>query len=245
MQLGQLFGALAQRDRPLLGHLRVDQAPAQRGRGQGLVDAGKGAVGLGQDPGRAAHRLDPGRDDERGVAGLDGAAALDSCLEARAAQAVDGGTGHARGQAGEQGGHAGDVAVLLAGAVGVAHEDVVDGGGVERGRAVQQRAHDMGGEVVGAHARQAAAVAAERGAHGVEDVRGRVHTANTTPGLERQSGAGFVRALGREGLQYAPANACAEYARPERTRWPFSTPRPGPDPSSQAAGVRPPAATSR
>ena len=37
VHLGQLLGAFAERDRPLLGHLRVDHPPAERGRVQRLV----------------------------------------------------------------------------------------------------------------------------------------------------------------------------------------------------------------
>ena len=105
-----------------------------------------------------------------GVAGLDRAARLHRGVEARAAQAVDGGGRHARRQAGEQHGHAPDVAVVLAGAVGVAEHDVVDPRRVEAGARASSAAHDVRGEVVRAHAGERAAGAAERRAHRVEDV---------------------------------------------------------------------------
>src|SRR6185312_883571 len=47
---GQLLRALSERDRPLLGHLRVDHAPTERGRVHRLRDAWM-----------AASRLDPHR----------------------------------------------------------------------------------------------------------------------------------------------------------------------------------------
>ena len=102
--------------------------------------AGKPFSGLSSDPRRAAHRLDAADEHEVGVAGLDRAAGLHRGVEARAAEAVDGAAGDARRQAGEQHGHARDVAVVLAGAVGVAEDDVVDPGGVEVRRALEQRA---------------------------------------------------------------------------------------------------------
>jgi hypothetical protein len=64
--------------------------------------------------------------DGRGVAERDGPRGLDDGFEPGGAQPVDGRARHRGGQTGEQGGHAGDVAVLLAGAVGVAEVHVVD-----------------------------------------------------------------------------------------------------------------------
>jgi hypothetical protein len=48
-------------------------------------------------------------------------------IHARTAQAVDRGAGHFDRQAGEQAGHARDVAVVFAGLVGAAVDDVFDG----------------------------------------------------------------------------------------------------------------------
>src|SRR5690606_6008827 len=61
-----------------------------------------------------------------------------------------------------------DVAVVLARLIRVAEDDVVEAGWIQLG-AVGDRAHDDGREVVGAHARERAARAAEGGAHGVVD----------------------------------------------------------------------------
>ena len=131
---------------------------------------GSASSGFGQHVGRPAHALDAAGDDEVGVAGGDGAARLHHGLAARGAQPVDRDTRHADGQAGEQRGHAGDVAVLLAGAVGVAVVDVLDRRGVEAGVPGDELGDRQGREVVGADARQAAAVAAEGRAHGIDDV---------------------------------------------------------------------------
>ena len=60
-------------------------------------------------------------------------AALLTRLQPRAAEAIDGLARDLDGQPGQQGRHAGHVAVVLAGAVGVAQHDVVDGGRVDAG----------------------------------------------------------------------------------------------------------------
>ena len=102
-----------------------------------LAGPGREALlGLEQHPRRAAHRLHAADEHDVGVAGLDRAAGEHRGVEARAAQAVDGVGGDADvGRPGEQHGHAADVAVVLARAVGVAERDVVDLRGVEVGRA--------------------------------------------------------------------------------------------------------------
>ena len=108
-----MLGALAERDRPAFRHPRVDHPPAEGGRVKLLVRPGKAPLRLQQHPGSTAHRLDPGGDDQRGVAGLDRAAGADRRLEAGAAEPVDGGAGDAGRQARQQHRHAGDVSVVL------------------------------------------------------------------------------------------------------------------------------------
>ena len=49
-------------DRPLLGHRRVDQPPAERRRPRGDVAGGEARSRLGQHPRRPGHRLDPAGD---------------------------------------------------------------------------------------------------------------------------------------------------------------------------------------
>src|SRR6185312_8150368 len=73
-------------------------------------------------------------------------------------------------EAGEQDGHAGDVAVVLAGLVGAAQVDVVDVGGVDADTLDGGRDGDRG-QVVGAHAGERPAVAADRRAHRRDDDR--------------------------------------------------------------------------
>ncbi len=126
-------------------------------------------VGLGQHVGSTAHPLDAAGDHRVGVAGGDRTAGLDQRLGAGRAEPVHGDAGNGDGEPRQQRGHPGDVAVLLAGTVGVAEVDVVDLGRVEPGVPLDQLGDGQRGEVVGAHVREAAAVASERCADGVQE----------------------------------------------------------------------------
>ena len=169
-ELGRdLLGAGTQRLGPLRGEGRVDQPPAD-GRPHHLHLPGHGLVGLGHDVRRPAHALDTTGQDELVVADPDRARRLHDRLGTGGAEPVDGHAGHADRQPGEQRGHPADIAVLLARSVGVAQDHVVDLCGIDFGVAREQLGDRCGGEVVGAHAREAAAEAAERGAYGVEEV---------------------------------------------------------------------------
>ena len=176
---GELLRAGPERDRPLLGHPRVDHPPPQGGRPQLLVIARERALGLQQDPRRPAHRLDPTHQHDRGVAGLDRPAGLGGRLEARRAEPVDGRSRDAGGQPVEEPRHPRDVAVVLAGLVGIPEQDVIDPARIELRRAVEQRAHRVRGEIVGPHGRQASAVPAE----GCSDRIDKVRRAHCSQGL--------------------------------------------------------------
>ena len=108
-------------------------------------------------------------DDQVGFAAADRPRRHRHRVEARAAQAVEGDAARAVGKAGEQPGHAREVAIVLAGLVGAAEDDVVELGPVDARVAVDQRADRDRGEVVGADAAERPAVAADRGADGVAD----------------------------------------------------------------------------
>ena len=71
--------------------------------------------------------------------------------------------GNGDGQPGEQAGHAGDVAVVFAGLVGGAENDLVDRGRVDAG-ARDEFSDDQRGQIVGAHLRERSPVSADRGA---------------------------------------------------------------------------------
>ena len=81
--------------------------------------------------------------------------------------------GTRNGKAGEQQTHARHVAVVLAGLVGGAHEDLVHGTGIEP-VALHGRPEDTRGEIIGPSAGQHPGVAADGGSQSVDDdgVRG-------------------------------------------------------------------------
>ena len=171
------------RDAPPLGHVlarlphrlarvallvaRVDEAPAERRVVERAVAAGVRRVGLRGHERRPRHRLDAARDEEVAVAGDHGVAGADDRRQARRAEPVDGDAADRLGQAGEQRGKAGHVAVVLAGLVRAAEPHVLDLGDRDAGARDRLRDHG-GGQVVGTHAREPAAVAADRRTHGRE-----------------------------------------------------------------------------
>ena len=115
--LTEQLRALAEADRPLVGHVRVDHPPAERRGVDGRVAGGVRLGGLRQHVRRPGHRLHAARDHDRGVPDGDRACGGDHGVESRGAEPVDGRAGHRGRQAGEQRRHAGDVAVVLTGLV--------------------------------------------------------------------------------------------------------------------------------
>ena len=165
--LGQPFGGLAQGDGPVLGHGLVHQAPAQRRGGQGQVSCRVGLLGLGQYPRGTGHGLGAADQHELGVAGVDLAGGDDRRVQGGAAQPVDRGAGDRDRQPGQQGAHPGDVAVFLAGAVGVAEDHLVDPLDVEGRGALDDLTDHVRGEVIRADPGEAGAELPERGPDGV------------------------------------------------------------------------------
>ena len=147
-------------------HQPVDKAPADGG----VVDriaAAKSAVHLGHNEGGAAHALDAAGNHQAGLARADCPRRRAHRVQARPAQAVDGGTGHLNRQAGEQRGHVRHIAVVLPGLVGAAKQYVAHSTPINPRVAGHQRLERDGTEVVGSHAAQRASVATKRGADGV------------------------------------------------------------------------------
>src|SRR5690606_24802594 len=87
----------------------------------------------------------------------------------RSAQAVEGDPAGPVGKAGEQRRHPGEVAIVLAGLVGAAEDDVVELVPVDSGIALDQGGDRDGREIVGADMGKRSAVAADRRADGVAD----------------------------------------------------------------------------
>src|SRR3546814_15668219 len=83
-------------------------------------------------------------------------------FRAGAAEAIERDAARRAGKAGEQPGHAGEVAIVLAGLVGAAEDDVVEVGPVHTRIAVDQRLDRDGGEIVGADMGERTAIAADR-----------------------------------------------------------------------------------
>ena len=167
--LGDVLGGLAHRVRVVpLGEPRVDEPPAEGRVGQLARAAVARRLGLELDVRRARHRLDAAADEHVAVADRDRVRRGVDRLEARAAQPVDGQAADLDREVGQQQRHPGDVAVVLAGLVGAAEDDVLDEGRVDAG-AVDDGAQHGGGEVVRPDARERAAVAADRRADGLDD----------------------------------------------------------------------------
>ena len=167
--LGDVLGGLAHRVRVLaLRQPRIDEPPAEGRVGHLAWSAVVGRFRLELDVRRAGHRFDAAADEHVTVADGDRVGRRVDRLETRAAQPVDGLPADLDREAGEQQRHPGHVAVVLAGLVRAAEDDVLDERRVDA-RAIDHRAQDRGGEIVGSDARKRTPIAADRGAHGLDD----------------------------------------------------------------------------
>ena len=189
--------------------------------------AAEGGVGLGHDERRARHRLDATGDDHLGLPGADEARGAGDRVQARAAQAVDGCPGTDTGSPASSSRHARDVAVVLAGLVGTAEQHLLDGRRVERGLRFSSARSASARQVVGAHAGERAAVAADGRAHGIAD-EGVGHAAHdnrdrtgATP--VQCSGAPARVPVGRRASGDAAALACCTGVAACLTPSPFIT----------------------
>ena len=151
-------------------HPRVHQSPAQGGVLEGCGAGRIGPSGLRHHPRRAAHGLDATPDRELRVTGHHGARCLSDRLEARAAEPVDGRSGHLLREPRQQRRHARHIAVVLPGLVRAAEEDLVERGRIDLG-AVDDRAQHVGGQVIGANPGEDTAVSSERTADSSHDHR--------------------------------------------------------------------------
>ena len=192
-----------------LPHAVVHEAPAER-RVDDLARLGERRRRLGEHPGRPRHRLHTARHDEVGVAGGDHLGGDGDGSEAARAQAVDREARHGVGQPCKEGGHAGDIAVVLPRLVRTPEHDLVDGVGRDAG-ALDRLADDEGGEVVGPHAPERAAVLADGGAYDRHECR-LGHVSSPSP---------------------ANADVASEYAAEPACR------RQGPSMRRASSGVRP------
>ncbi len=131
-------------------HARVDEPPADGG----VVDFGlprERRFSLGHHERRPAHGFGAAGNDEVGLARLDGARGRDDRIHSRAAKAIHGRAGNADRETREQQAHAGDIAVVLAGLIGTAEDDVIHRVPIEGAIAGAERHERDGAEIVGAH----------------------------------------------------------------------------------------------
>src|SRR2546427_372692 len=146
--LRNALGGLAHLQRSVpLGHLRVDEPPAEGCVVCGLRASRKRSIRLGHHPWRAGHALDAAGDHDLGGAGLDFTGGGDGCLHARPAQSVHGLPRHLDRKACEQERHARDIAVVFARAVRAAENHVLHLGRFDARALAHFLEHDRG-EVV-------------------------------------------------------------------------------------------------
>ncbi len=163
-------------DAVLLRHALVHESPADRG----VVDLGVAAVGglgLGHHEGGAAHAFHAAGNDQVGRAAFHRARGVDHGVHPAGAEAVQGDARHAFRQARKQRRHPCDVAIVLAGLVGAAHDHLVR---LDRA-AIEGGGDGMCGQVVGPHRSQRAAISADRSALAGTDVGGTCHVASFRP----------------------------------------------------------------
>ena len=191
-----LLGGLAEADGRLatveILEARVDQPPAERRVGD-VAGGRPGPRALGQYHRRARHRLDSARHDDVGLAGADLLGGGGDGLQAAGAQAVDRVARDLVRQAGQQRGHARDVAVVLAGLIGGAEDDLVDGVVGDAG-ALEGGAEDEGGEVVRTRIGQGAAIAPE-GRADAADEKGIGHAERSMRSVSRERTATISSSL--------------------------------------------------
>ena len=164
--LGDVLRGLAHRVRVVaLGQARVDEAPAEGRVGHLARAAIPGALGLELDVRGAGHRFDAAADEHVAVADRDGVGGRVDRLEAGPAQPVDGQAADLDREVRQEQRHPRDVAVVLAGLVGTAEDDVLDERRIEPGPV---------------H-------------HGAQHGRGKVVRPNATPGRRRSGRSGSGR----------------------------------------------------
>jgi hypothetical protein len=160
--LGDVLGGLAHRVRVVeLGEARIEEAPAERR----VLELARATVergpGLGHDIRRPGHRFDTAADEHVAVTDRDRVGRRVDRLEPGPAQPIDRQPADLDRQPGEEEGHPGHVAIVLAGLVGAAEDDVLDEGRVDAG-AIDDGPDRRRRQVVGADRGEGAAVPSDR-----------------------------------------------------------------------------------
>ncbi|ENN88597.1 hypothetical protein RHSP_64717 [Rhizobium freirei PRF 81] len=149
-------------------HLRINEAPADGSVVDGTT-AREGTLGLRHDKRSAAHAFDATRNHQVAVAGANGTRRRADSIHTGAAEAIDGGARDRDRHAGQQNRHACDIAIVLAGLVGAAVDDILDLRPVDVRIALDEMSERDGGQIVGAHRRERSAITADRRSHRIAD----------------------------------------------------------------------------
>lgn len=167
--LGDVLAGLGHRvDAILRLQQRIDEAPADRGV-EDLSRARERFLRLAHHEGRARHGFDAARNRKLHLAGADGAAGGTDRIETGGTEPVQGLARNGIRQARKQERHACHVAVVLAGLVGTAEEDLVNLCPIEIGVLGHQCLDRGRRQVVGTHLGERPAKTADRGPHGIAD----------------------------------------------------------------------------
>ena len=148
--------------------VRVRKAPAKRGVSQVRHAARKCLLGLEHHHRCAGHAFDSAGDEQVALIAPDGLRGAVQGLKPRAAQAVDRLARHVDREVGKQQGHAGDVAIVLAGLVGATENHVVHVGRIDS-CALDEDSQHMRGQTVRPKHSQRATIAAHRRTHVADD----------------------------------------------------------------------------
>ena len=150
-------------------HQRVDEAPADR-RVEDIRLAGESLRGLAHHEGRARHAFDTAGDDQIGITTPNRPRGEADSLQTGAAEAIDRHTRNRRRQTREQQRHPRDIAIILAGLIGPAEDNVIDAIPVDPGVTILQHPQTMSAEIVRPDILEHAAVAAERAPGEIADI---------------------------------------------------------------------------
>ena len=176
--LRDLFGSLAQRDRPLGGHGGIDHSPSQD-RIEELLLPPERRIALWENVGRARHRLDSAGDHNVAFAARNRRSGGVNCLKARTAEPIDRRAGNFDRESSKQRRHPRDVAIILTALIGGAEIDVVDRRRRNRRTFDDCTEHDRR-QIVGTDARERSAIPSDWSADRVDHPDVAIHCATSS-----------------------------------------------------------------
>ena len=175
------------------------------------------AAGLGHDVRRPGHRLDAAADEHVTVADGDRVGRRIDRLQSGATQPIDGQPAHLDREARQQHGHPRDVAIVLAGLVGAAEDDVLDERRIEAG-AIDDRPQHGAARSSGRTRRERTAVPPDRGSGRLRRSRPRERASrHLVASIDRIPASRSLGARVRGSAAMISA-ACASLSAPTKTR---------------------------